>query len=89
MIVSIVYSLSIIIQSMPAGIPSEVGVTEIVMSSLYAMFGVPLSVGTAATILVRLLTVWLRCILGLAALYLRGITTRKQVEEMVGNIEQA
>jgi len=76
-IVAIVYSLSMIIQSMPAGIPSEVGVTEIVMSSLYAMFGVPLSVSTAATILVRLLTVWLRCILGLIALYWRGVNYQK------------
>jgi len=87
-IVAIVYSLSIIIQSMPAGIPSEVGVTEIVMSSLYAMFGVPLSVGTAATILVRFLTVWLRCLLGLIALYWKGIATGKEIEEMVKGIEE-
>ena len=83
-IVAVVYSISIIVQYMPAGIPSEAGITEVVMSSLYGMFGVPLSVGAAATILVRILTVWMRCILGLVALYWRGITTKKQIEEIIG-----
>ncbi|RJS84434.1 UPF0104 family protein [Candidatus Bathyarchaeota archaeon] len=83
-IVAVVYSISIIVQYMPAGIPSEAGITEVVMSSLYGMFGVPLSVGAAATILVRLLTVWMRCILGLVALYWRGITTKKQIKEIIG-----
>ena len=82
-IVAVVYSISIIVQHMPAGIPSEAGITEVVMSSLYGIFGVPLSVGAAATILVRFLTVWVRCILGLVALYWRGMATKKQIEEII------
>ena len=71
----IVYSLSIIVQYVPAGIPAEVGVTEIVMSSLYATFGVPLGVSAVATILIRFLTVWLKFILGFVALQWIGIKT--------------
>ena len=74
-IVVIVYSLSIIVQYVPAGIPAEVGITEIVMSSLYATFGVPLGVSAVATILIRFLTVWLKFILGFVALQWVGIKT--------------
>jgi len=75
MVVVAVYSLSIIVQSVPAGIPAEVGLTEIVMSSLYAMFGVPLGISAVATILIRFLTVWLKFILGFVALQWTGIKT--------------
>jgi len=72
-IVVIVYSVSMIVQSIPAGIPAEVGVTEIVMSSLYGMFGVPLALSAAATILIRFLNVWLKFILGFIALQWVGV----------------
>jgi len=58
------------------------------MSSLYGIFGVPLSVGAAATILIRFLTVWVRCILGLAALYWRGIASKKQIEEIIKGVDE-
>ena len=87
-IVAVVYSICIIVQYMPAGIPSEAGITEVVMSSLYGIFGVPLSVGAAATILIRFLTVWVRCILGLAALYWRGIASKKQIEEIIKGVDE-
>ena len=74
-VVVAVYSLSVIVQSVPAGIPAEVGLTEIVMSSLYAMFGVPLGISAAATILIRFLTVWLKFILGFVTLQWKGIKT--------------
>lgn len=73
-VVVIVYSISMIVQSIPAGIPAEIGVTEIVMSSLYVLFGVnPPGLAAAATILIRFLTVWLKFIMGFVALQWVGI----------------
>jgi uncharacterized membrane protein YbhN (UPF0104 family) len=54
-------------QSIPVGIPAEVGLVEIVMSSLYGLLGVDAGIAIAATILTRLLLVWLRMLVGLIA----------------------
>lgn len=74
-IVVIVYSLTCAIQSIPLGIPAEVGLTEVVMISFYTAFlrGTPgvLDVGAlsaAATFLIRLLTVGLRLFIGFVAI---------------------
>lgn len=52
------------IKSIPMGIPFEVGLPEITMTTLYTLLGAPtgisVSVSVTATILNRLLTVWLR-----------------------------
>jgi len=74
-IVVIVYSLGCTIQSIPLGIPAEVGLTEVVMISLYTAFlrgmlGVA-DVGAlsaAATFLTRILTVGLRFFIGFVAI---------------------
>jgi len=44
-----------------------VGVVEIVMTSLYGLLGVEAGIAAAATVLIRLLTVWLRIIIGFVA----------------------
>ncbi len=84
-IVVIVYSLSMMVQSIPAGIPAEVGVTEIVMSSLYVLFCVPPPLAATATILIRFLTVWLKFIMGFIALQWVGIKVivdkQKQIKQ--------
>ncbi|MFQ5758522.1 MAG: lysylphosphatidylglycerol synthase transmembrane domain-containing protein [Candidatus Bathyarchaeia archaeon] len=74
-IVVIVYSLSCAIQSIPLGIPAEVGLTEVMMISLYTSFlrGTPgvVDVGAlsaAATFLIRVLTVGLRLFIGFVAI---------------------
>ncbi len=74
-IVVIVYSLGCTIQSIPLGIPAEVGLTEIAMISLYTAFlrGTPgvIDVGAlsaAATFLTRILTVGLRLFIGFVAI---------------------
>ena len=72
-IVVIVYSISGAIQSIPIGIPAEVGVMEIVMTTLYSLFGVPIGVSAAATVLIRVLTVWLRLLIGFVAVQWIGI----------------
>ena len=71
-IVMVVHSLSCAIQSIPLGIPAEMGLTEVAMISLYAAFlsGIP-GVGAlsaAATFLIRILTVGLRLFIGFVAI---------------------
>jgi uncharacterized protein (TIRG00374 family) len=63
-LITIVYSVSVNVQAIPLGIPAEVGVVEIVMTSLYGLLGVDAGVAAAITVLIRLLTVWLRIIIG-------------------------
>jgi uncharacterized protein (TIRG00374 family) len=63
-LITIVYSISVNVQSIPLGIPAEVGVVEIVMTSLYGLLGVEAGIAAAVTVLIRLLTVWLRIAIG-------------------------
>jgi len=74
-VVIIVYSISCSIQTIPIGVPAEVGLMEIVMISLYAMFGVPLGISAAATVLTRIITVWLKFFMGFMAFQWVGIKT--------------
>ncbi len=63
-IIAIVYSISIGIQSAPVGIPGEAGILEVVMTSLYTLLNVDIGVAAAATILTRVITLWLRLLIG-------------------------
>lgn len=66
-LITIVFSISVSIQNVPIGVPAEVGLIEIVMTTLYGLFGVPLGVSAAATVLIRILTVWLKFFIGFMA----------------------
>ena len=66
-LILVVISISVNIQHIPLGIPGEVGLVEIVMASLYGLLGVEAGIATAATVLIRLVTVWLRIVIGLIA----------------------
>lgn len=72
-----VYSISCAIQAIPAGIPAEVGLTEVVMTGLYTTLLGPevAPLCAAATILIRILTVWLRLSIGFVATQWVGIKT--------------
>jgi len=74
-VVIIVYSIGCTIQTIPLGIPAEVGPVEIVMISLYALLGVPAGISAAATVLVRIITVWFKLFLGFVAFQWVGIKT--------------
>ena len=69
-LLTIVYSLSRSLQSIPTMLPGEVGFIEPVMTSLYiALLGPPAAaLSAAATVLTRVLWVWLRLPLGFIAL---------------------
>ena len=67
-IIIIVYTLGVTIQHIPVGIPAEVGLTEIFMTSLYVLLGIDLAISATATVLIRLFTVWFRFFVGYASL---------------------
>jgi uncharacterized protein (TIRG00374 family) len=63
----IVYSITGTIQYLPIGIiPGEVGLTEIIMTTLFAVLGNPqfFAVFAVATVLIRALTFWVRLFIG-------------------------
>jgi len=55
------------VKSIPLGIPFEVGIPEITMTTLYTSLGVPAGISATATILTRLITLWLRFFIGFIA----------------------
>jgi len=67
-LLTIVYSVSRSLQSVPTMLPGEVGYIEIVMTSLYGLLGIPLDISAAATVLTRFLWVWFRLLVGFIAL---------------------
>ncbi len=66
-IIVVVHSVSISIQSIPLGIPGEVGVVDTAMTWLFTLLAVESAVAAAATVLIRLLWVWLRIVIGFVA----------------------
>jgi uncharacterized protein (TIRG00374 family) len=83
----IVYSISAAIQYIPIGIiPGEVGLTEIVMTSLFTLLGNPnaIAVFAVATVLIRLLTFWARLFVGGLVIQLMGIKSLVPSEQSLG-----
>jgi uncharacterized protein (TIRG00374 family) len=61
------------VKAIPVGVPFEVGLPEITMTSLLMAFNVPGDISATATILMRLLTLWLRFFIGFGAQQWIGI----------------
>ncbi len=55
------------VKSIPVGIPFEVGLPEITMTTLYTSLGIPAGISATATILNRIITLWFRFFIGLGA----------------------
>jgi len=72
-IIMAVHSISVTIQSIPIGIPAEVGVVDTAMTWLYGLLAVEFTVGAAATVLIQILRVWLRIAIGFVAVQVVGI----------------
>ncbi len=80
------------VKSIPLGIPFEVGLPEITMTTLYTSLGVPAGISATATILSRLLTLWLRFFIGLGAqqyLDLKSVVTVCADDAKAGNTDSA
>lgn len=69
----VVFSISLATQTIPVGIP--VGLVEIIMTSLYALFGIPPGLGGIATTLIRVVTYWFQVIVGYVVAQLMGVKT--------------
>lgn len=63
-IILVTQSIVSAIKSIPLGVPFEVGLPEITMTTLYNVLGIPFGISATATILTRILTVWLRFFIG-------------------------
>jgi uncharacterized protein (TIRG00374 family) len=66
-IIVVVHSVSVSIQSIPLGIPGEVGLVDTAMAWLFTLLAVESAVAAAATVLIRILWVWLRIGIGFVA----------------------
>ena len=75
-----VYSVMIFLQMLPIFLPGGVGLVDIVMSTLFTAIGIPVHTAVAATILIRLVQLWmLTAIGGLATAYLVKKINRKNL----------
>ncbi len=71
--VVVVYTLLVAVKSVPIGVPAEVGLPDILLTTLFILFGIPPDISAAATILTRILTLWLRFIIGFVAVQWFGV----------------
>jgi uncharacterized protein (TIRG00374 family) len=65
-IIFVTQSITTAVKSIPIGVPFEVGLPEITMTTLYVVFGIPFDVSATATILTRILSLWLKFFVGFA-----------------------
>ena len=59
-----VYSVVIVFQTLPLGLPGGIGLVEILMTALFGAVGIPIHDAAAVTILIRLVQLWFLAILG-------------------------
>ncbi|UCE95500.1 MAG: flippase-like domain-containing protein [Candidatus Bathyarchaeota archaeon] len=73
--VVIVYTLLVAIKSIPLGVPAEVGLPDIFLTTSFILFGIPPDIAAAATVLTRIITVLLRFSIGFIAVQWLGVTS--------------
>jgi uncharacterized protein (TIRG00374 family) len=66
-VILITSAIVVAVKSIPIGVPFEVGLPEITMTTLYVGLGVPAGISATATILSRIITLWLRFFIGFLA----------------------
>jgi uncharacterized protein (TIRG00374 family) len=66
-LILITYSIVLAVKAIPIGIPFEVGLPEAVMTTLYYAMGVEAALSATATILIRIITLWMRFFIGFGA----------------------
>lgn len=60
----IVNSISVAIQAIPLGVPGEIGILDVIMTTLYTWLLIPIAISAVATVLIRVLTLWVRLLIG-------------------------
>jgi len=75
----IVYSISMVVQTIPIGVPGDMGLVEIVMTSIYTLLlpGISPATVAVAIILIRALTLWAKLIISGVAVQWVGIKMLK------------
>lgn len=71
----VVFSIIDALQTIPVGIPGEVGVIEIAMTTLYTALGVLPAVSATITILVRIVTMWFKLLIGIPTIHYVSTST--------------
>lgn len=66
-VILVTSTIVLAVKSVPVGIPFEVGLPEITMTTLYTSLGVPAEISATATVLIRLITLWLKFAVGFVA----------------------
>jgi len=66
-VILVTSAIFLAVKSIPVGIPFEVGLPEAVMTTLYISMGVPGALAVTATVLTRLITLWLFFVIGFGA----------------------
>lgn len=66
-VILVTSTIVLAVKSIPIGVPFEVGIPEITMTTLYTSLGVPAGISATATILTRLITLWLKFAIGFVA----------------------
>ena len=66
-IILVTSAIFLAVKAIPVGVPFEVGLPEAVMTTLYFSMGVYGPLAATATILVRIITLWIRFFIGFAA----------------------
>jgi len=72
-LIVVVYSIGIGLQTAPLGIPAEIGIYEIVMTSVYTLFGVPIAESMLATLFTRAITLLTKLLIGGVAVQWLGL----------------
>jgi uncharacterized protein (TIRG00374 family) len=79
----VISAIFVAVKSVPIGVPFGVGLPEIALTTLLVFFGVPWAISATATILMRLLTLWLRFFIGFGAqqwIGAKAVVTRQNIE---------
>jgi uncharacterized protein (TIRG00374 family) len=71
----VIGSIFTAVKSIPIGVPFEVGLPEITLTTLFYWVDVPIETGATVTILMRILTLWFRFLIGFVAQQWLGIKT--------------
>lgn len=65
-IIIVTASITVAISQIPIGLPFEVGIPEITMTTLFIALGIPAAISATVTILTRIITLWFRFGIGFA-----------------------
>jgi uncharacterized protein (TIRG00374 family) len=76
-VILVTTSIVVAVKSIPVGIPFEVGLPEIAMTTVYAALGVPAEIAATSTILSRIITLWLRFGVGFTAYQLTELNATR------------